>query len=146
MRGTDWQWVLHIGYTGVLACHSRAWVRHSDSKEVNMIELTCHLHCKQVSHYSDFCCFVTKSSRRFRCTVTLNPAFSVAPIESPRHCGPSPWRTTVGSGVARIWRGEGHKATLKSHTQNNTRNMATLCCKRIQYTLFFFIFSIKWKD
>ena len=37
------------------------------------------------SFCSDLCCFVTKSSPRFcRCTVALNPAFSVAPIESPR--------------------------------------------------------------
>jgi len=42
------------------------------------------------------CRFVTKSSSRFRRTLALNPAFSVAPIESPRFGGPSLWWTTIG--------------------------------------------------
>jgi len=39
-----------------------------------------------VSFCSDLCCFITKSSPRFRCSLVLNPAFSVASIES-RCCG-----------------------------------------------------------
>ena len=48
------------------------------------------------SFCSDLCCLVAKSSPRFRCTSALNPAISIAPIESPRYGGPSLWRTTFG--------------------------------------------------
>jgi len=41
-------------------------------------------------------CYKKKSSLILRCASVLNPAFSVAPIESPRcYGGPSLWRPTV---------------------------------------------------
>ena len=53
-------------------------------------------HTRDRSFCNDLCCYVTKSSPRFRCTLALNPAFSVAPSNlSPSYVGPSLWRTTI---------------------------------------------------
>jgi len=46
------------------------------------------------------CVCVTKSSPSFCCTLALNPAFSVAPIESPRYGSPSLWRTIIENIIA----------------------------------------------
>ena len=54
------------------------------------------LSCKLVQVFAMIwlCCFITKSSARFACTLALNSAFLVSPIESPRCGGPSPLQTT----------------------------------------------------
>jgi len=46
------------------------------------------LSCKLVEVFTLICAVLLKSSSRFHCTLALNPAFSVAPIESPRYGGP----------------------------------------------------------
>ena len=52
--------------------------------------------CKLAEDFAMICAvFFTKSSPRFRSTLTINQAFSVAHIESPRIGGPSLWRTII---------------------------------------------------
>jgi len=80
----------------VSARHSEG-PRPSESREVNT---SWHFTCTKLqtgwSFCNDLCCFIIKSSPRFRCTLAWNPAFSVAPpVESPRYGGPSLWRTTI---------------------------------------------------
>ena len=55
------------------------------------------LSCKLVEIFAMICAVLLqnqnrKSSPRYRYTLALNPAFSVAPIESPRFGGRSLWR------------------------------------------------------
>ena len=49
------------------------------------------------SFCNDLCCFVANSSPRFRCTLALNAAFPVAPIESPRYSRTTITKTVSGS-------------------------------------------------
>ena len=58
-------------------------INDDDDDDIRSLTLS----CKLVEVFAMICgvCFATKSSPRFRRTLALNPAFSVAPVESPRY-------------------------------------------------------------